>query len=70
MDVPGPGIKSELGCDLHHSCSNARSLTHDTTVGTPSWFFVKGIFKAFQKKEKNEQRADLGGGLGLGRGPT
>ena len=27
IEVPMPGIKSEHSCDLHHSCSNARSLT-------------------------------------------
>ena len=27
-EVPGPGIKSKLICDLSHSCGNAGSLTH------------------------------------------
>ena len=28
VDVPRPGIKPVLQCDLCHSCSNAESLTH------------------------------------------
>ena len=31
-----PGIKSG---DLYHSCSNARSLTHCATVGTPRLYY-------------------------------
>ena len=31
----GQGLLLSHSCDLCHSCSNARSLTHCTTVGTP-----------------------------------
>ena len=34
-EFPGHGLNLSCSCDLHHSCSNARSLTHYTTVGTP-----------------------------------
>ena len=36
MEVPRPGIKSELQLLLYHSCSSARSITHCATVGTLS----------------------------------
>ena len=32
---PGSGSKSRHNCDLRHSCSNAGSLIHCTTVGPP-----------------------------------
>ena len=34
MEVPGPGIESKRSCNLLHSRSNARSLTHCTWPGT------------------------------------
>ena len=36
MEVPGPRSNLSHSCDLGHSCGNARSLTHCSTVGTPN----------------------------------
>ena len=32
--LPGQGLNPSCSCDLHHSCSNAISLTHCTTMET------------------------------------
>ena len=35
----GRGSNLSLSCDLHHSCSNAKSLTYCATAGTPRLVF-------------------------------
>ena len=42
---PGQGWNQSCRCNLCHSCSDARSLTHCTTVGTPLRTFWKQILK-------------------------
>ena len=32
-EVPKPGVRSRNGRDLHHTCGNARSLTHYARPG-------------------------------------
>ena len=37
----GQGWNLSHSCDLHYSCSNARSLTHCPTTGIPADFFLE-----------------------------
>ena len=39
VGVPGQILNTGHNCDFHHSCSNAESLTHCTTVVTP-WIIL------------------------------
>lgn len=46
MEVSGPGMSSS--CELHHSYSNARSLTLCATAGTPENNLLKLIKKKIE----------------------
>ena len=60
---PGQGSHPSHSCDLYHSCSNARSLTHCTTAGTPLFLFLmdqetelRGVHRLFHVTEWWNQR--------------
>ena len=40
----GQGLNLSHSFDLHHSCSNIRSLTHCATVGTPKYNLTSSDF--------------------------
>ena len=45
---PSQGVNPTQNCNVLHSCSNARSLTHCITVGTPTVLpFLKGRAQEF-----------------------